>query len=902
MNENFEYLTALSSMKENDFSENILVKLFTKMGYDRVDFNGGILEKGRDIILQKNMPLEPEPHTTLIQVKKINKKQNIKDAGKITNLTHQLYEAIDAGAIHIDGKKIRPNTIILAFPEQVSDRFMEQIKSLMNISERMNIKTLVYDGPKVIESIKTYAPEMLDSIVQKNTKIYDISDAENSNEELSIAVNSYSKKRIQDIYMSLDFFVGSINSNFLLTSNIHFRKEKLKFNQGNWAFFKKKYYEIEKKFGIKISSKPPEEIESEFKKYKELYETEKNKENIKYAEIIQKEIKTVKENISELQSTLKKQLNQSRFNIIHDKNEITSIITFLEMNGHEADPSNLPKVSVSNRIVDNIKTKLEENIDLNKKLRDINRKIISRPEMEVKISTNEILDRIETYKDRHAKLSKDVKRNIQTFLLNTEESLSFINEITSESSVLYEIIEVSFSGYSKERFEVKPEDILGSGYDIAVYGAAGAGKTTTLSNFAISKSKIEKNSVIYVPLNRVVEKHNKIYKSITRKDPDKLNNDERLTIDPNNAIFICILLSKGISFNSQTLELLKKEITKEKTIIIDGLDEAYDSINGILQSINNFKRSHKCQIIISSRDCVKYLDDIDFLGITLLPFTKEQLLQFVNKWFGDSDSKNPLLDRIENTELFREISSPLLATIACDLVDKGFNIPVCEHEIYEQRFSLLTGEYDKSKGVTRQKFSRKILMQAAMALAYEMHTKKVRELSDIDCIQTISRKLRLENRQSDATKLFSEMISPSNIIYFDKLSKKYSFGHFRFQEYLVSEQISLDRNIDVIDLISQTWWAGALCLFSQKTDITFIFEQIIQEGGDVERSNNILRQMIKASPKEKRTGLYDLFKLTEKTRSDYRIIDYSEHSNLDISEFGIYIPDELNRYSSDSNY
>lgn len=71
---------------------------------------------------------------------------------------------------------------------------MDQIKPLMNISEKMNIKTLIYDGPKVLDSIKTYAPEILDSIIQKSTKIYDTSDAEDSNEELSIAVNSCSKK------------------------------------------------------------------------------------------------------------------------------------------------------------------------------------------------------------------------------------------------------------------------------------------------------------------------------------------------------------------------------------------------------------------------------------------------------------------------------------------------------------------------------------------------------------------------------------------------------------------------------------------------------------------------------------------------------------------------------------
>ncbi|BBI48766.1 hypothetical protein HORIV_11870 [Vreelandella olivaria] len=52
-------------------------------------------------------------------------------------------------------------------------------------------------------------------------------------------------------------------------------------------------------------------------------------------------------------------------------------------------------------------------------------------------------------------------------------------------------------------------------------------------------------------------------------------------------------------------------------------------------------------MIVSSRDCVSYLKDISFLGITLLPFTKPQLIKFINGWFDDSAQANKLISAIE---------------------------------------------------------------------------------------------------------------------------------------------------------------------------------------------------------------------------------------------------------------
>ncbi|MBU1309362.1 MAG: hypothetical protein KKE30_07515, partial [Gammaproteobacteria bacterium] len=288
--------------------------------------------------------------------------------------------------------------------------------------------------------------------------------------------------------------------------------------------------------------------------------------------------------------------------------------------------------------------------------------IIPYPKFNIDLAVTDILNRFQWYKERYLYLSKRISENIGDFLKIAEESLSFIHLIAEESTLFHDNINVQYCESKKEIVELRPEQILNSGYDIAVYGAAGAGKTTTLSNFAISKAKREKNSVIYIPLNRVVEIYKKLCTSSKGKTTEEKSHEDLLVDDPDNAIFICILISKEILFNSKNLELVKLAITHEKTLIIDGLDEAYDAIPHILPSVNKFKKNHRCQIIISSRDCVKYLNEIDFLGITLLPFTKAQLLSFVDKWFSDCERKIDLLEKIESSDLYKEISSPLLAT------------------------------------------------------------------------------------------------------------------------------------------------------------------------------------------------------------------------------------------------
>ncbi|MBO2649042.1 restriction endonuclease [Shewanella algae] len=71
------YLNKLSSYKEDDFTKEIIAPLFEAMGYQRVEFNGGPFERGRDLIATIKIPPNRKPKIIYVQSKKLEIKKEI---------------------------------------------------------------------------------------------------------------------------------------------------------------------------------------------------------------------------------------------------------------------------------------------------------------------------------------------------------------------------------------------------------------------------------------------------------------------------------------------------------------------------------------------------------------------------------------------------------------------------------------------------------------------------------------------------------------------------------------------------------------------------------------------------------------------------------------------------------
>ena len=112
-------LNALKNMHEDDFSRDILKPLFESMGYQRVDFNGGQNERGRDLIAQMLTPPKKRPRITYVQSKKIGSIQNAKESSKFSTLLHQLRQCISHPVTTTSGESFNADEIYLACPIKI---------------------------------------------------------------------------------------------------------------------------------------------------------------------------------------------------------------------------------------------------------------------------------------------------------------------------------------------------------------------------------------------------------------------------------------------------------------------------------------------------------------------------------------------------------------------------------------------------------------------------------------------------------------------------------------------------------------------------------------------------------------------------------------------------------------
>lgn len=423
------------------------------------------------------------------------------------------------------------------------------------------------------------------------------------------------------------------------------------------------------------------------------------------------------------------------------------------------------------------------------------------------------------------------------------------------------INEISISK-NDDRVAISPIDVFSTNFDIAVYGGAGVGKTTTVEAYYNNLDEDKRKIKILIPLNRLASKITECESILQTVDEDGTP-----IVDTDSLIYRLILIYKGIEVNSLTISEVSNIIeSKKTTIILDGIDEIYNVIPKIFDGVNKFKEKHQeSQLIVTSRDCVSYLDKINFLGITLLPFTESQIKDFIHGWFIQKPNlANELLQSISNRNLFDYLKTPLILTITCNLVEKGIDAPSTEAEIYEARFSLLTGEYDKFKKVERQRNSSQLLKKISTRLAFIMHQRNIRTISKLNAKNELVGSFGKIFSAELIDSALNDLIDPCNVLLFDKFSETVSFGHFRFQEHLASLELSTNRSYSMADLTRSDWWRGALCLFAQSNDIEFLIEDVYQKFQTLGSSEITLREMQKQTIPDRRRVIDEIINQTKK--------------------------------------
>ncbi|QYJ74870.1 NACHT domain-containing NTPase [Shewanella sp. FJAT-52076] len=476
---------------------------------------------------------------------------------------------------------------------------------------------------------------------------------------------------------------------------IDFISGSLELSPEEWVELKKIIKKIDKEHKIYILTEPYELIENNFNTEEKRHRSSDNQK------LILRSLENTR-NINELRnqlSDIQKELTDSSVNFfkshdgklsddLRELNEISQEIKKINI----LQPILLINIKISDKTkekyqkfcsileqgLSNIKSITKDLEELNKYQLELEDKIINKPLYYITVTTEELYKSIDSRKKSYVESVNKINSGkykfleINSFLSETERTLNLLSIITTPS--FQKILKSIHRTNARDRVSISPLDVFATGHDIAVYGAAGAGKTTTLEAYYYSIERDRNNVKILIPLNKLTSYINENPSIIYSYDIDgtpKVNSKE--------LIYRLILATMKQEVNSSKITEINDIIRNSTrfTLILDGIDEIYNTIPNFFDGVNKFKEYHSnSQLVISSRDCVSYLDKINFLGITLLPFTEEQIKKFVNGWFSDKvDLAINLLDNISKKRLYEYVKTPLVLTIACSLVEKGVDAP-----------------------------------------------------------------------------------------------------------------------------------------------------------------------------------------------------------------------------------
>lgn len=847
-------MSALQEIPENEFTKTILIPLFEKIGFFKVEFYGGIDEEGKDLLIWEKNNFG-ELKLCVAQVKHFRFSNSASSSKSFQTIINQLIMCFTKSLPYSDKTVHRPYEAILISTYEIDSK---NIKSRFSSNPGLADKQIrIIDGLELAELLINKCPELVSGLLNEDIDFTFYSSETLDNRILLKALSFDQKKAIKNIYTDIDFSLGKTSTKLFFNYKFEAFNKAFILDRTDWENFKIEVLKLDSEIIEWLLDQSINEIEENFNKELNAYEA------WGAAYLLLKDKDKEKRKVFETLSTK------------HDKNKKTLLQKSRELNQQERrknfDATGLLRI-------DKLKTEIKalelvikpltnfEDI-LIKHEQDIRIHESNEPEIKYRFNING--KKLGSWLDEQKFLIKEKLAlfNSQKPLLDELKAyLLFCSNVFTNSSILLETKECSDClnldpdlvgriNFESTRFKLSIDKVFDTGLNITLLGQAGGGKTTNLQMYALNHKSNSDKVIIWAPLAQVVTnwKQNQ--------------NETKIEFKIQNLdLAICDYLRlKGIEIsNNRFIETLQ---SKAVVILFDGLDEAMRSNEWLPDGINYIaeKYSRFLQVIVSSRMSGPFVERLNFFTITLLPFTTEQRNQFIDKWFEDKDFeiKEKIKLHFAKNESIDEITrNPLLTTTLCVLAKHELPLPQTEINLYNDRLKLLTGYYDNVKNIkTRISTTPHNLEFLARKLAYYLHNKNKREES-VENLEKMSVSI-LKNKLSEklAKSAFDELIDPCNIIVPMSDTGNYGFGHLRYQEHLAALELVSNRNINILNLLGNKlqWWRECLFFFAEMSDdltwlITTLGHQIHNK-----KYKGILNELICLRPEEEIKSIRLLF-------------------------------------------
>jgi hypothetical protein len=788
----------LCVFQENKLSKEILVPLFEKVFSGSAQFTGGTQEKGKDILIKQNDELF-ETQYIAIQVKKLKLTSNTQQKGSFQQLLLQLSQASSEKVIDSDiGLGVKIDRLFFVTPYSIPQNVLDNHQSAF-LKATQETRFKIIDGAKLANLIKKYRPELLNLIFDTDyilkTSIKDLL----KNELLMKALDVNKFRYTSEIYCDISFLIGGkfhgnkgeIKITALNEKNeLRFKPEdKQKFINLNNDFSK-----LSKNILFDLSSLESTRLsDSEILKLREKkHAVSKNIERIKKSILIE---------IAEydlLDNTVDQLLNAQQHSGNDYKETLDDIVE------HSYDFTQEIRNDLSGKI-QNLRNKYTKLLSENRKIADT----LDNSKIPITLYSKNISEFLnEKQKNILENPPKNIRECYQTL------------KLTSDLARLYNLIKEFPNIFTEEKMnshihiarpEITLETLFQTNLNIAVIGDAGSGKTTSLQMY--TRQLLEKNDdrfVVYIPLVELG----------SYSDINSIN----------------IVDSLVLYLNSLNIQITKKELLVylnqgTSVLLLDSIDEGIAVYPDIIDSLSNFiKAFPRCQVITSSRAIPLQNITTPFHQISLLPFNKNQLFLFIKKWFGtDSSAPNKISTHLnKHDNLYKVVTNPLSATILCVLYENGISLPKSEASLFNTRLELLSGKFDREKGLKRLVNPSNIIIEAAKIIGFFVHKKRKRKITIQEIITTLE-KNRIGECKKDRIDIIQDFLISEIMIHVT--NNELSFGHLRFQEFLAAEELKNRRSIQIDRLLKDPWWHGPILMYSQTArEVDWIFNHVIRNG------------------------------------------------------------------------
>ncbi|WP_288407884.1 NACHT domain-containing protein [uncultured Herbaspirillum sp.] len=922
-------LQKFQAMSEADFTLAVLKPLFQEMGYT-FDYNGGAYEGGKDFICWKNGEFGVR-ELTVAQVKKTKATAAAGDSKSFSGIIQQLQQAAEKKVPYLTGDSTIPGKIYFITPYQIDTRALEsRFEKLQDLAPR-GIRVL--DGSIIYDELEKRLPILVEQLCGEEFSIKHNLLANASNADLLSALNYSKEKSISDFYCDLDFGVGKVTSKLFFDLSFSPSNKTIAVNSTQWPSIHDLARRVLEKTGIDVLIPSIDKTVLAYDAECILWQSPENQETVSRCLSIASEIERLlkfilnesteiltdattissshhgfargsQRNLTDSERSRLNQIKAAKENLESDlsswfkSGEITSAeineirtvlvaaeaqVKSLQNESHILTPSAASRLSTLTKY-------LAEMNELYESLRIQAEKHTPSPMYRCSLDGGKIAEKLVIYKnfiscgiERLSKKELD-REQIKKYFLECQEIFKIVGDIL-DHPVFAEAAGISasqkFTAKPPQRIHMPIREVFATGIPCAVYGKAGAGKSTTLFRYASQASANDKSDEItlFLPLTRLLK----------NVRPNSGAVDEYLPPPKKLEAYIAKFLNHEQKRSDESYVKLLKEKSRV-AFIFDGVDEVIKSAPWIIDAIYGIEKYYKdCQIILSARSSGTYLDSSHYLSITLLPFTDEQVINFIDGWFREKhETAEKVKAHLAITPVLAEIvRSPLLATVLCVLAENEVPLPATELNMFEERLKLLLGHYDIHKKTKRLTSHSNLLEEIATKLAFQLHERNIRSAPLLSlerfAIKAFEKKAnRLQEEQIRTA--VRELVDPCNILSPMTPEGDLGFDHLRFQEYLCAIELRQNRGIDLIPLLSSPWWRSVLVLFAILTDdIQPIIAEVISRVDNFSECEETLMALIATRGKRERMELKALIERhIRTTRLDEELKEWDEYDTEDL--------------------